>query len=154
SIRFSTILRYRDTRIGKMDLNTFLTELYVLVDDWYKSEYGASGWVHVGRQALMSDSEVLTVGLLCQWRVGGAWASERGCVRWMQAHGRGWFPHMLGRSAFNRRIRRLWCCFIRLQQAVATWLGSQATPYECVDGLPLIAMSNAQYLRERSHWLW
>ena len=46
-----------------MDLDTFLTELYVLVDDWYKGEYGAAGRKHVGRQGVMSDSEVLTVGL-------------------------------------------------------------------------------------------
>src|SRR5437867_2047478 len=101
-----------------MDLDTFLTELYVLVDDWYKGEYGQAGRVHVGRQAVMSDSGVLTMGVAAQWRVGVAWASERACVRWMQAHGRGWFPHMLARSAFNRRLRGLWGVFIRLQQQV------------------------------------
>jgi hypothetical protein len=137
-----------------VDLNTFLTELYVLVDDWYKGEYGAQGRKQVGRKALMSDSEVLTVGLLAQWRIGVAWESERGCVRWMHRHGRDWFPHMLRRSAFNRRVRVLWRCFIRLQQVLGEWLGSQQAQYECVDGLPLIAMSNGQALRESSHWLW
>ncbi|MHB8626841.1 MAG: hypothetical protein ACYDEO_11610 [Aggregatilineales bacterium] len=51
-----------------MDLDTFLTELYVLVDDWYKAEIGVR--VHVGAREQMSDSEVMTVALAGQWRVG------------------------------------------------------------------------------------
>jgi len=42
-----------------MDLDTFLTELYVLVDDWYKVEVGERR--HVGARERMSDSEVMTV---------------------------------------------------------------------------------------------
>ncbi|MHB8629509.1 MAG: hypothetical protein ACYDBJ_23795 [Aggregatilineales bacterium] len=58
-----------------MDLDTFLTELYVLVDDWYKAEIGVR--VPVGAREQMSDSEVMTVALAGQWRVGVSWRSER-----------------------------------------------------------------------------
>jgi hypothetical protein len=135
-----------------MDLDTFLTTLYVVVDDWYKAEIGKRE--HVGARERMSDSEVLTVALAGQWRVGVSWQSERGVVRWMQAHGRGWFPTMLGRSEFNQRVRDLWGMFIRLQQVVGQWLHQATDVYECVDGVPLVAMSNGQAKREAGHWLW
>jgi hypothetical protein len=61
---------------------------------------------------------------------------------------------MLGRSAFNERVRQLWGLFIRLQQQVGEWLSDADELYECVDGVPLIAMSNGQAKRESSHWLW
>jgi len=135
-----------------MDMDTFLTTLYVVVDDWYKREIGQRR--HVGARERMSDSEVMTVALAGQWRVGVSWRSERGVVRWMQEHGRGWFPTMLGRSAFNARVRELWGLFIRLQQVVGTWLRNAEEAYECVDLMPLVAMSNGQHKREAGHWLW
>ncbi len=91
-----------------MDLDTFLTTLYVLVDDWYKGETSARFKRHAGPALQMSDSEVLTVAIAGQWRVGVPWRSERGIVRYMLKHGRSWFPSMLKRSQFNQRVRDLW----------------------------------------------
>src|SRR5438105_7702716 len=54
---------------------------------------------------------------------GVPWASERGTVRWVRAHGRRMFPQMLERSAFNERVRKLWGAFIILQQVVGEWFG-------------------------------
>jgi hypothetical protein len=48
----------------------------------------------------------------------------------------------------------LWGLFIRLQAAVGNWLRRTTDIYECVDGIPLVAMSNGQALREPGHWLW
>lgn len=65
-------------RVKRMDLDTFLTELYVYVDDWYKAE-GQKLMKRRGGPAIeMSDSEVLTIALAGQWRVGVPWQSERG----------------------------------------------------------------------------
>ena len=44
--------------------------------------------------------------------------------------------HLLGQSAFNRRLRRLWGAFIVLQDAVATELVT-AQDYEVMDGYPI-----------------
>ena len=137
-----------------MDLETFMTELYVLVDDWYKEAIAEKMQRHAGGSMHMSDSEVLTIALAGQWRVGVPWASERGVVRWMQIHGRGMFPQMLCRSAFNERVRNLWGAFILLHQVVAQALSSTSELYECVDSVPLPAFSPAQGLRESGHWLW
>jgi hypothetical protein len=136
-----------------MDMDTFLTTLYVLVDDWYKETIAAEQRPKAGAAVTMSDSEVLTVALAGQWRVGVPWQSERGVVRYMQAHGRGWFPTMLERSAFNQRVRNLCGLFIRLQQAVEAWLKSPDEVYQGLDSVPLIAFSNSHALRAKQHWL-
>src|SRR5215470_4990653 len=119
-----------------MDIETFCTTVYVLTDDWYKAEVEPQKRKRRGPQAEMSDSEVLTVALAGQWRVGVPWQSERGLVRYMQVHGRGMFPTMLERSGFNRRVRYLWGAFILLQQTVGGLLEEASALYECVDSLP------------------
>lgn len=136
-----------------MDLETFFTTVYVLVDDWYR-EHLAKVKPRVGAPPQLSDSEVLTLAVVGQWRVGVPWQSERGLVRYIQAHGRGMFPRMVGISAFNQRVRRLFGVLVRLQQVVAGWLGHEQDAYECVDSLPLPAGTTGQYSRERGHWLW
>lgn len=137
-----------------MDLDTFLTTLYVLVDDWYKSGIAQRMERHAGPEVQMSDSEVLTVALAGQWRVGVPWQSERGVVRYMQAHGRAWFPRMLSKSAFNQRVRQLWSALVCLQQLVANQLDDPTEVYESVDIVPLPACSLAQAASGDGHWLW
>src|SRR5450432_2693023 len=109
-----------------MDMDSFLTEVYVIVDDWYKSVYGTAGIRRRGVTPQLSDSEVLTLLLVEQWQVGVTWRTERGMLRWMAAHGRCWFPVLVGRSAFNRRARNLWGVVVQLGQALGERL-SQVT---------------------------
>lgn len=137
-----------------MNLDTFLTELYVFVDDWYKAEGAALMKRHAGGALEMSDSEVITLAIVGQWRVGVPWQSERGMGRYFQAHGRHWFPTLLQPSALNERIRLLWGALVRLQQVLGAQLESAQTLYECVDCVPLPACSLAQAERESGHWLW
>ncbi len=60
-----------------MDLDTFFTQLYVLIDDWYK-EHAEHHWHgERGPSSRLSDSEVVTLALAGQWRVGVPWQSER-----------------------------------------------------------------------------
>ena len=49
-----------------MDLDTFFTTLYVLVDDWYKGQMAGKMKRRKGGKQRMSDSEVLTVALAAQ----------------------------------------------------------------------------------------
>ena len=135
-----------------MDLDTFLTLLYVGIDDWYKREMKQQMVRHAGAKLQMSDSEVLTVAIASQWRVGVPWQSERGAVRYMQQHGRGWFPTMLAHSQFNKRVRQLWAVFVRLQQVLADLLDAEAL-YEVVDCTELPHCSLAQAASSPQHWL-
>jgi hypothetical protein len=126
----------------------------VLVDDWYKEQMRTTFRRRIGAPTKRSDSEVLTVAVLGQWRVGVPWQSEGGLVRYLHAHGRVMFPTMLNLSAFHRRVRCLWGALVLLQQQVAHLLDSPDHLYECVDSLPLPAFSNGQGAHQSRHWLW
>jgi hypothetical protein len=118
----------------ELDLETFLTALYVIVDDLYQScvrpQLPASG----GPAPKLEDSEVLCLGLAAQWRAGVPWQSERGFVRYARKHLRYLFPGMTSQSAFNRRLRRLWGAHILIQQAVAEqlWSDQDCEILDCV----------------------
>lgn len=137
-----------------MDFDTFFTLLYVMVDDWYKTYMAGRIHKHAGPSLEMSDSEVMTIMLAAQWQAGVPWRSERGILRWLEAHGRQWFPRLLKRSAFNERARQLGQAYMELQQWLAAVLGQASAAYECVDGEPVPAYSGGQALREEGHWLW
>lgn len=136
-----------------MDLDTFLTQLYVWIDDWYQSEMRQQVARRYGPPPRLSDSEVLTIAIAGQWGTGMPWQSERGVVRYMQSEGRAWFPQMLSRSRFNERVRCLWTVLIQLHHALAEALGAANSLYEVVDCVPLPSCSNAQARKPR-HWLW
>ena len=137
-----------------MDLDTFLTTVYVVVVDWYKQTMRATLQRRAGPALKMSDSEVLTVALVGQWQVGVPWRSERSVVRFMQRRGRAWFPTMLGRSAFNQRLRQLGLALAALQRFLAQAVSANQPPvYEVGDGLPLPVCSLSQALREPRRWL-
>jgi hypothetical protein len=120
----------------ELDLETFLTTLYVMTDDLYATRILPQMPVTGGPAPRLSDSEVLCLGLAAQWRVGVPWHSERGFVRYALKHLRGFFPQMTSQSAFNRRLRRLWGAFILLQQAVVQAFEAQHV-CEIIDCVPL-----------------
>jgi hypothetical protein len=120
----------------ELDLETFLTILYVITDDLYATSVLPQLPTTGGPAPKLSDAEVLCLGLAAQWRAGVPWQTERGFVRYALKHLRPYFPQMTSQSAFNRRLRRLWGAFILLQQAVADQLGS-ALECEIMDCIPV-----------------
>jgi hypothetical protein len=118
------------------DLETFLTALYVTVDDLYQSHIRPQMPASGGPPAQMSDSEVLCLALAAQWRSGVPWKSERGLLRYVRKPLSDLFPTLLSQSAFNRRLRRLWGAFIVSQDAVATTL-STAQDFDVMEGFPI-----------------
>jgi hypothetical protein len=126
-----------------LDLETFLTTLYVLTDELYESVVRPQMPAHGGPRPKLSDAEVLCLGLAAQWRVGVPWQSERGLVRYALKHLRPLFPGMTSQSAFNRRLRRLWGAFILLQQAIPHALEGQRV-CEIIDCVPVRIASGAR----------
>lgn len=120
----------------ELDLETFLTTLYVLVDDLYQQHVQPRMPAKSGPVSALSDSEVICLGLAAQWRNGVPWKTERQFVRYALAHLRSLFPAMISQSAFNRRLRRLWGASILIQQAVAEQLWV-AQDYEVMDCAPV-----------------
>jgi transposase len=120
----------------ELDLETFLTTLYVMTDDLYQQHVQPQMPAPQGPAPQLSDSEVLCLGLAAQWRNGVPWKTERQFVRYALAHLGPLFPGMTSQSAFNRRLRRLWGAFILIQQAVAQQMRT-ADDCEIMDCVPV-----------------
>ncbi len=112
-----------------MDLDSLLVSLYVLVDDWWKLEYGSEP-PKSGRPALLADSEVLTLAILAQWP---RFRSERDFWRFARAHLRCYFPTLCSQSQFNRRVRSLEPKIRALQHALAQELADPRAVYHVLD---------------------
>jgi hypothetical protein len=89
-----------------IDLDTLIVMIYVFVDEWYQ-EYIQQRKSNRGRPAQCSDSEILALAIVSEWRCGVSGESERGFLRYMHKHYASWFPNLPQRSGFNSRKRRL-----------------------------------------------
>lgn len=111
-----------------LDPDTFLTTLYVLVDDCCKALPAATRGP--GRPAALTRSEVVTLALFSQW---ARFTSERDFARYAASRLRGAFPHLPHRSQVNRRIRAEYATIVDIGQAVAAQLGVADAAYEVLD---------------------
>jgi hypothetical protein len=132
-----------------IDVDTFLVTVYCLIDDLYREHVAPARAHRPGRPGELSDSEVLTLAVLCQWQPYG---SERQFIRWAAVHWRQYFPHLISQSAFNRRARQLYGVLANL----AEWIRHRIEPeldaapvYEVIDGVPVPLMRRARGTHHR-----
>ena len=133
-----------------LDLDTFLTIVYCMVDTLYQQHCAPAKPSRPGRRPDLADSEVLTLMLVAQWHPS---RSERKVGRYAANHWRSYFPRLLSQSQFNRRARDLHGVFARLatllaEEVIAT-LHLDA-PYEVLDGVPMPLMARTRGDRHRS----
>jgi hypothetical protein len=111
-----------------LDTDTFLTFLYVMVDDFCKRFLLPEQ--HPGPSASLTCSEVVTLALFGQWQHFG---SERSFYRYAQRHLRADFPTLPACTQFNRLLRHhpraLVVCFLYLVEV----LQAQHALYEVLD---------------------
>ena len=86
-----------------IDVDTFITVLYVLIDDFCQSHRPVKP-SHPGPAAALSEAEVVTLALFGQWAQFG---SERAFYREASRHLRAAFPTLPHRSQFNRLQRQV-----------------------------------------------
>src|SRR5262245_25543143 len=120
-----------------LDLDTFLTRLYVLVDDSIKSQSPRP--LRPGPKPSLTDSEVVTLALMAQWK---QFVSERAFVRYALKHLRQAFPSLPNRSQLNRLIRDAHDRIVVVGQGLVTLLGSAEQPYEVLDGMGVAVRNN------------
>jgi len=84
-----------------LDVDTFLTALYVIVDDFCQS-HRPQKQLRPGPAASLSAGEVIALSIFARW---SRFASERDFYRYAQSHLRGAFPTLPERSQFNRLVR-------------------------------------------------
>src|ERR671935_212037 len=86
----------------ELDLDTFLTAVYCVVDDLYRAEFLPAKPARPGAAPELSDSEVLALMALAQWQPARA---ERRFVAYAARHWRALFPRLPGPGAVHRRAR-------------------------------------------------
>lgn len=110
-----------------MDSDTFLTTLYVLVDECCSRLPAVR---RRGPAPALTRSEAVTLALYSQW---GRFASERGFYRHADQHLRGAFPRLPHRTQLNRQIRRERDTLVAVGQLLADRLGARGGAYEVLD---------------------
>ncbi len=112
-----------------IDTDTFLTALYVMVDDFCQSRPQKGR--RPGPDASLSPSEeVVTLAIFARW---SRFASERDFYRYAGSRLRDAFPSLPDRSQFNRLVRH----YLGLMEAFALRLAeimeAHSCPYEALD---------------------
>ena len=110
-----------------LDYETFLTELYTMVDDFSKENWVAKR--RPGPRASLSSSEVVTIALAGQWHWYG---SERGFYRYLRRHWLAAFPTLPTRGQLNRLMRRQQEMITAFALYLAERIGRHV-PYEALD---------------------
>ena len=116
-----------------VDVDTFLTTLYVMADDFGKTSLPPEP--HPGPQAALSRSEVVTLALFGPWQ---SFGSERGFYRYAQRHLRAAFPSLPTREQFHRQVRQQYAALVAFVLPLARLLAAQHCAYEALDssGVP------------------
>ena len=116
-----------------IDVDTFLTILYVMADDFGKTSLPPEP--HPGPQAALSRSEVVTLALFGQWQ---GFGSERGFYRYAQRHLRAAFPSLPAREQYNRQLRQQHTALVAFFLHLVQLLAAQRCAYEALDssGVP------------------
>jgi hypothetical protein len=111
------------------DRETFLVELYVLVDEFCKTDPSPAS--RPGPAPSLWPSEVLTLAICRQW---ARFRSERDFYRFADRHLRPCFRPLPSRPQLNRLLRPHQAPLTRFTRWLATRLGAGSAPYEVLDG--------------------
>lgn len=120
-----------------IDIETLLTTIYVLVDDWYQAEGVAWRAHQPGKRPVLRDSEVLTL-VLAQDFI--PYPGERQFIGFIQANYGDLFPKLVDQAQFNRRVKGLRHCLEQLRVAWLKPLGALDEQYFLVDTKPIPVM--------------
>ncbi len=111
------------------DVDTFITVLYVMIDDFCQS-YWLLKTCHPGPAAALSQAEVVTLTVFGQWAQFG---SERAFYRYAERHLRAAFPRLPHRSQFNRLQRQVADLTVAFGLYVVELMQAQNCLYERID---------------------
>ena len=111
-----------------VDVDTFLTTLYVMVDDFCQSRPQKEQ--HPGPNASLSPSEVVTLAIFARW---ARFGSERDFYRYASSHLSDAFPTLPDRSQFNRLVRHSLGLIEKIALHLAEVMKAQRYPYQALD---------------------
>jgi hypothetical protein len=128
------------------ETDTILVTLYTTVDDWYIAYAAPHKPVRPGVKPTLSDSEVITLGLLQQ----ASGKPEGAFLAFVRTYWSAYFPHLVDRTDFNRRLRDLCGVMMYLTPCVARALGAETAVYQALDSVPVPLMSRTRGERHRT----
>ena len=128
-----------------LDVDTFLTTLYVMVDDFCQSRPRKVR--RPGPDASLSDSEVVTLAVFARF---SRFASERDFHRYAESNLRGAFPTLPDRSQFNRHVRSLARLLEEVALHLAELMGARGCSYEALDSAAMVVRDSK---RRGTGWL-
>ena len=120
-----------------VDVDTFLTTLYVIADDFCQSQPPKR---RPGPKASLSESEVITLAIFARW---SRFASERDFYRYAEAKLRDAFPTLPDRSRFNRCVRSCTELIEAFVLHLVALLEARKCPYQALDSLRLCPSGTA-----------
>jgi Transposase DDE domain len=148
------------------DLDTFVTALYVAVDDALRTHPHLRRWrPRVGLCPKISDAELLTLAVLAAlW----GFTSETRFLRHAKVHLTALFPYVPNQSGYNKRLRRsadqLGALVRLLAEDTGLWEDDvwimDSTPVECGRSRPTVLRSalagfaSYGYCASHSRWFW
>jgi hypothetical protein len=148
------------------ELDTFVTALYVKIDDALRIRPELRQWrPSVGLAPKLSDAELLTLAVL-QALLG--FTSETRFLRYATGHLRSWFPYIPHQSGYNKRLRKAQGQLKAIIRLLAldtehwdddTWV-MDSTPVECGRSRPtalrsdLAGWASYGYCASHSRWFW
>jgi hypothetical protein len=113
-----------------VDLETYLTALYVLVDGFCKGHLPAPAPKR-GRKPALAVSEIVTLAIFGQW---AEFRSERGYLRWADRHLREYFPTLPHPSQVNRLQQQHHAAITAFALHLGQRLIDPGERYEILDG--------------------
>jgi hypothetical protein len=128
-----------------LDMDTFLTTLYVITDDFCQSH--TSERQRPGPQAYLCESEVITLAIFARW---SRFSSERDFYRYAEGHLRGAFPTLPDRSQFNRLVRLYTDTIEQMALHLARIMKGSRSAYQALDAS---AMPTRDAKRRGHGWL-
>src|SRR5438874_3229673 len=112
-----------------IDVDTFLTTLYVMIDDFCQSSFAQEKHTP-GPMASLQCSEVITLAVFGQWV---QFPSERAFYRYAEQHLRAAFPQLPDRAQFNRLLREHRDTIMAFGLHLVELLHAQQCLYEVLD---------------------
>jgi hypothetical protein len=112
-----------------VDPDTFLTILYVHVDDFCQSHLPSDP--RPGPEAALTRSELVTLALFSQF---AHFPSERAFYRWADRHLRPLFPCLPARTQLNRQVRSHFRTIVAFFHHLVDQLDARSALYELLDG--------------------
>lgn len=136
---------HTETDNNTIDMETLITVIFTIVDDWYQQEGVKLLKGKRGCKAIFSDSELITL-ILCMDII--PFPSERQFYQFIKANHLRLFPRLIDRSQFNRRARRLRFIIEELRRVWLKQLGATLATELLLDTKPIPVLS---YKRNKKH---